>query len=284
MQGDRPDTLCFVLYITPGSAGPFNMSQEISITCDGHVSTLTMRRPPNNFIDESLAGQLADALESLDRDPACRCVVLAAEGKHFCAGADLAGRLARGETQAAGGSRHLPHLYDHGGRLAGLRKPLVAAIQGAAVGAGLGLALLADFRVACPQARFSANFARQGYHPGFGLTYTLPRLIGVQHAAWMFYSGARVSGDEALCMGLADRLVPADALLEAARQMAAEIARSGPAAVQETRASLRGDFHLQCVEAMAREREVQDALRRTDDYREGVIAMKERREPVFRGP
>jgi len=259
------------------------MSQEVSITRDGHVSTLTIRRPPNNFIDESLADQLAGALESLDRDPSCRCVVLASEGKHFCAGADLAGRLAQTGAGTTGASRSRPHLYDHGGRLAGTRKPLFAAIQGAAVGAGLGLALLADFRIACPQARFSANFTRQGYHPGFGLTYTLPRLVGVQHAAWMFYSGERVNGDDALRMGLVDRLVTADALLETARQMAAGIARSGPAAVQETRTSLRGDFGRQFVEAMARERGVQDALRRTDDYREGVIAMKERREPVFRG-
>lgn len=259
------------------------MSQEISITRDGHVSILTMCRPPNNFIDEGLAGQLADALESFDSDSACRCVVLASEGKHFCAGADLAGRLAQGEVEATDSSRRRPHLYDQGSRLARARKPLIAAVQGAAVGAGLGLALLADFRVACSQARFSANFTRQGYHPGFGLTYTLPRLVGVQHAAWMFYSGARVNGDDALRMGLVDRLVTADALHETALQMAREIARSGPAAVQQTRTSLRGDFHRQFVEAMAREREVQDGLRRTDDYREGVIAMRERREPVFSG-
>ena len=233
-----------------------------------------MHRPPDNFIDVPMAAELADRLAELDADPDCRCVVLASEGKHFCAGANLAGRLDQ-TTPAAG------HIYDHVERLLQLRKPLVAAIQGAAVGAGLGLALLADFRVVSPQARLSANFTRQGYHPGFGLTFTLPRLLGVQRSAWMFYSGERVSGEDALRHGLADRLAPLEGLDEAALEMAREIARSGPRAVVETRASLRGDFAERFLQALRRERAIQDELRATEDYREGVMAMKQRRLPVF---
>jgi enoyl-CoA hydratase/carnithine racemase len=257
------------------------MNSEISITRDGHVTIVEMQRPPNNFIDEPLGRQLAQALESFDDDPQCRCVVLAAAGKHFCAGSDLAGRM---EQAAPGEQGSLPpkHFYDHCDRLASTRKPLIAAIQGAAIGAGLGLALLADFRIASPQARLSANFTRQGYHPGFGLTFTLPRLIGEQRAAWMFYSGERVAGEDALHMGLVDRLAPIEELRDAALKMAAEIAGSGPRAVQETRASLRGDFSRRFAEALGRERVLQDALRLTEDYREGVLAMKERREPLFR--
>jgi len=259
------------------------MSQEVVISRLGHIYTVTICRPPNNFVDERLADELAGAMEALDSDGSCRCVVLASEGKHFCAGADLHGRLLRGGSAAPSGNGPNTHLYDHAGRLARTRKPIVAAIQGAAVGAGLGLALLADFRVACPQSRFSANFTRQGYHPGFGLTYTLPRLVGMQYAAWMFYSGERVKGDDALRRGLVDRLVSEDALLETAREMAAEICRSGPIAVQETRASLRANFPEEFTEATGRERRVQDVLRQTEDYREGVVAMKQRRDPVFHG-
>ena len=91
---------------------------------------------------------------------------------------------------------------------------MVAAVQGPAVGGGLGLALVADFRVACSEARFSANFNRLGFHPGFGLSVTLPRVVGMQKAAYMFYSGRRVQGEEALAIGLADRLVAKAELLD----------------------------------------------------------------------
>ena len=250
------------------------MNSSISITQRGHVYTVEMRRPPENFIDEPLADEIATALESLDSEPDCRCVVLVSEGKHFCAGANLAGRLEKGVVSTK-------HIYDHVGRMLQTRKPLIAAVQGAAVGAGLGLALLADFRVASPQARFSANFTRQGYHPGFGLTFTLPRVLGVQRATWMFYSGARVTGEEALRLGLADSLVPLEELRVKAMEMADEISQSGPLAIEETRASLRGDFSQRFMDALSKERAVQKTLQETDDYREGVMAMKERRQPLF---
>ena len=113
---------------------------------------------------------IADGLESLDDDPRCRAAVLCAQGKHFCAGADFSPEGARYTTE---------DLYAAAVRIFRTHTPVVAAVHGAAVGGGLGLALAADFRIAAPEARFSANFARLGFHQGFGLSVTLPRLVGL---------------------------------------------------------------------------------------------------------
>jgi enoyl-CoA hydratase/carnithine racemase len=160
---------------------------------------------------------------------------------------------------------------------------VIAAIHGAAVGAGLGLALLADFRVASEEARFSANFARQGYHPGFGTTCTLPRIVGAQKASWLLYTGERIDGREAFAIGLVDKLVSAADVRSAAQSMAAEIARSGPLAVLATRATLRRSLEVEFIAATHHEFFEQNWLRATDDFREGVKAMNERRLPNFRG-
>ena len=189
------------------------------------VATIEIRRPPHNFFDIELIRQIADACEALDKDDKCRAIVLAAQGTAFCAGAKLGDGadvqnvlVKKSETGQAG------HLYIEAVRLFRTAKPIVGAIHGAAVGGGLGLALVPDLRVTCPEARFSANFTRLGFHPGFGLTYTLPALIGPSKAALMFYTSRRVTGEEAYRMGLADVLVPQAEVRAAAQKLAAEIA------------------------------------------------------------
>ncbi|UHL62954.1 enoyl-CoA hydratase/isomerase family protein [Paralcaligenes sp. KSB-10] len=253
-----------------------HLSTDLSLEREGAICTLKICRPPDNFIDERVVADLATALEALDKDKDCRVIILASEGKHFSAGADLKKRLA-GKNEAK------QHIYEEAGRLIRTSKPILAVVQGAAIGAGLGLALLADFRIGCMEARFSANFNRQAYHPGMGLTFTLPRLVGQQHAAWLFYSGKRLKGDEALAIGLIDRLVPSAELMNAARDMADEIATSGPLAVQSTRCTLREGFENGFSQAIRREIIAQDILRKTEDFQEGVRAMSERRQPVFKG-
>ena len=157
------------------------------------TALVELRRPPNNFFDRALITNLADAFERLDADAACRASVLAAAGKHFCAGANFADN----DPLADGATADRVHLYDEAVRLFATKKPVVAAVHGAAIGGGLGLALFADFRVATVVARFSANFARLGLHHGFGLSVTLPRLVGQQRAAELLYTGRRVGGEEA---------------------------------------------------------------------------------------
>jgi enoyl-CoA hydratase/carnithine racemase len=170
-------------------------------------------RPPLNFFDISLINQIADALEEFDRDIEIRASVLAAQGKAFCAGANF-NDPARQEQEARGRSGRQPrpinHLYVQAVRIFRNKKPIVAAVHGAAIGGGLGLAVSADFRVTCPEARFAANFTKLGFHPGFGLTATLPELVGKNNAELIFYTSRRVTGEEATRMGLANVCVPQD--------------------------------------------------------------------------
>jgi enoyl-CoA hydratase/carnithine racemase len=168
-------------------------------------------------------------------------------------------------------------------RLFRTRKPIVAAVHGAAVGAGLGLALVADFRVTCAEARFSANFTRLGFHPGFGLSLTLPRLIGQQKAALLFFTGRRITGTEAVSIGLADELVAEPDVRKRSFELAQEIAVSSPLAVQATRATLREGLADRISAVNQRELEVQRVQFETRDFQEGIAAMAERRDPVFLG-
>jgi enoyl-CoA hydratase/carnithine racemase len=156
-------------------------------------------------------------------------------------------------------------------------------VHGAAVGGGLGLALSADFRVTCPSARFSANFARLGFHQGFGLSVTLPRLVGPQKAALLLYTGRRIAGDEAVSIGLADRLVDDADVRKETIALAREIAASAPLAIVSIRETLRRGLADQIEAATERELVEQDWQRKTDDFKEGVTAMSARRPPNFVG-
>lgn len=247
---------------------------------DDFVATVELHRPPNNYFDVALMRSLAEALEGLDRERACRAVVLCSEGKHFCAGADFGGADPRAATGLGG---QIGDLYGEAIRLFATRTPVVAAVQGGAVGGGLGLALAADFRVASPESRFAANFARLGFHHGFGLSVTLPAAVGQQRALDLLYTGRRIGGDEALRIGLCDRLATAAGLREEARALAAEIAQSAPLALRAIRETMRGDLAERIRSSVDRERAVQERLRQTEDFGEGVRATAERRLPRFSG-
>jgi enoyl-CoA hydratase/carnithine racemase len=260
----------------------FGNFKDLAVTLeDEHVAVVEIRRAPNNFFDVDLINAIADAYEALDDSTECRAIVLAAEGKNFCAGANFGSDGSSGAARSTGNSSG--HLYQQAVRIFRTKTPVIAAVQGAAIGGGLGLAVSADFRVTCPEGRFSANFTRLGFHPGFGLTYTLPRLVGVNKAAEMFYTGRRVKGDEALEMGLADKLVPLVEVRSAAIELATEIARSAPLAGVATRATVRGDLADRVQAATDHELEEQNRLRQTNDGAEGVKAMAERRIPDFTG-
>lgn len=245
---------------------------------DDFVATVEIHRPPNNFIDVELAASLADAYEQLDDDPACRAIVLCSEGKHFCAGAALGAGTAdpQGDLQAGSVYRQAVRMFSCG-------VPVVAAVQGAAVGGGLGLALSADFRVMAPETRLWPNFARLGFHHGFGITVTLPAVIGPQKALELLLTARRVGGEEAVSLGLGDRLASADELRATAHALAAEIAASAPLAVRSIRQTLRGQLADQVRVATEREGAEQGRLMQTDDFREGVQAASERRRPKFAG-
>jgi len=252
--------------------------EHIAVSEQGMIATIEVRRGPNNFVDTDMVGEIADALEVYDRTTAIRAIVLCAEGKHFCAGADFGSRGADGVAKTTKRGRHL---YKEAQRLWRTKKPFVAAVQGAAIGAGVGLTVAADFRVTCPEARWATNFTRMNYHPGFGLTASLPRLIGNQQAMLLMYTGRRLTGEQAVALGLADYCVPLDQVRARAVELATEIAESGPLAIMATRETLRRYLADDVARATEREYEEQDWLRNTADFREGIKAMGERRTPNF---
>ena len=165
-------------------------------------------------------------------------------GEELLRGRELPGRRGRGPgTPPASGARAEAATFTGTRSASSGRRPRWSPrCRERAIGGGLGLAVSADFRVTCPEGRFSANFTRLGFHPGFGLTVTLPELVGRQRAALMFYTGRRIKGDEALEWGLADALAPLDRVRDAACEIAREIAASAPLAVVATRATVRGDL------------------------------------------
>ena len=280
--------------MSPDSAPPAGaLAGDVAVEVSpGYVATVELRRPPDNFFDVAMIRALADAYQALDDDPACRVIVLCAAGKHFCAGANLGGEDGApshpAEPAAPPGRPASPlgvvsELYAEAVRLFEARTPVIAAVQGAAVGGGLGLACSADFRIAAPEARFAANFARLGFHQGFGLTVTLPAIIGGQRSLEMLYTGRRVRGEEAARIGLADKVVPADQLRSAAYELAAEIAASAPLAVRSIRETMRGHLAAEVRAATEREGAEQNRLRQTADFREGIAATAQRRPARFEG-
>jgi enoyl-CoA hydratase/carnithine racemase len=250
------------------------VSSDVTTTIEDLVATVEIHRPPHNWFDLEVLAGVADAVLALDDDASARAIVLCTEGKNFCAGADLTGGNVLDDTAS---------LYASATRMFTGTKPIVAAVQGAAIGGGLGLALAADFRVATPETRFACNFAKLGFHQGFGISVTLPPVVGQQKALELMYTAVDVRGEEARQIGLADRIVPADELRDAARAFASEIAANGPLAVQAIRNTMRGDLTEKVRAATAHEAKEQARLRETDDFREGVAATAERRAPNFTG-
>ena len=243
---------------------------------DDHVATLEFSRPPSNYFSPGLIRQIADACAELAANTPCRAIVLCSAGRVFCAGADFSDKHAIGERDGS-------HLYDYAARLFEQPLPVVAAIQGAAIGGGLGLAMAADFRVAAPEARFAANFALIGIHQGFALTVTLPAAVGQQVALDLLYTGRRITGTQAHALGLADRLAEPGQARAQAHSFAAEIAAAAPLAVRSIRATMRAELAGKARAAMALERAEQERLMRTADWREGVAAVSARRPASFLG-
>lgn len=248
------------------------MSLPVTTRRRGNVAVVEINRPPSNFFDRDLLSDLADAILVLDTEPDVRCIVLQSEGKHFCAGADLRGMDASG----------IRAVYREGLRLFTGRKPIVVAIQGAAIGGGLGLAMAGDFRVAATDARLAANFPRLGFHQGFGLSETLPRAVGGQKALELLYTGRNVSGAEAVELGLCDRAVDGDPR-EAALEFAGEIAQSAPLSLVAIRSTMRRSLLAAVTAALDVEALAQAALLETADFAEGVAASVAKRAPSFQG-
>lgn len=255
------------------------------------VVTLTFNDPDRmNAMSRAMGEAFSLRVAELAPDPRLRAVVITGAGRAFSAGGDL-GMI---EDQAKQGSAQpglarrsirdtMRSFYKLFLSVRELPCPTVAAINGAAVGAGLCVALACDVRIASAKARVGLNFTRIGLQPGMGATWTLPRLVGPARAAEILYSSRLFTGDEAAAIGLVNRALEPDAVLAAARELAAEFASNAPAAVRATKRALARSFDASLEDQLSFEAEEQAICFETEDATEGVAAAKERRPPVFRG-
>ena len=254
---------------------------DVAVTrLDGHVVQCEIKRPPNNFFDHQLIKDLADCFEDIDKHNDIRAIVLCAEGKHFCAGANFGSSVRAAELEQRTENDRNP-LYDEAVRLFRCNKPVIAAVQGAAVGGGFGLALMADFRVVCPATRMTANFVKLGFTPGFGLTHTLERIVGAQKANLMFLTGKRINGETAQEWGLGDIYTDTDNVRSAAIELAQEIAENAPLALLSVREQMRPNIAEAVNDVTTIESREQKWLQQTSDHKEGIKAVAERRAGNF---
>ena len=207
----------------------------------------------------------------------CRSIILYSEGKNFCAGADFS------KSNFIKGQNIYENLYKQALRIFKSTKPIIAIIQGAAIGGGLGLALSADFRITCKEARFSANFGKLGFHQGFGISVTLPRIIGNQQAKLLLLTSRRINGEEAYKIGLADVMTNKNLLMEKAEELANEINTSGPLGIQAIRNTLNDGLVEEIAKVVIKEANEQNRLRNTLDFKEGIEASINRRDANFTG-
>ncbi len=259
------------------------MSSAVTYERDGALGFITMRRPDNrNSMTAELLDAFASAAASARADTEARCVIVTGTGSSFSAGADFKSQIQR----SSGGAK--PHersyaMYAPFLSVLDIEVPVLAAMNGHAVGGGFGLALACDIRVAASEAKYGANFARLGLTPGMAISYALPRLVGASRAAELLYTGRLVRGDEAAHIGLASRAVPGAEVGQAAREMADAIAQNAPAAVRVTKQLLRDGLGWDARAAARREAFAQAESVDSEDAREGIAALLEKREPRFRG-
>jgi enoyl-CoA hydratase/carnithine racemase len=248
------------------------------------VALITFNRPDRgNGVVPEMAADLIHALNALEADIDVRILILTGAGKQFCAGADLvefADYLAniQAQTQEPYNARVLWPVTQ---RLVTSRLPVIAAINGGATAGGLDLALACDIRLASESAKVGETYIKLGLNPGNGGTYFLPRLVGSGMAAEMALTGDLYDAQQALDMGLVNRVVPAEALLSEAIELAARIAQRPRLAIEATKQQLRQSWHMDLVGSMNASFWGVAALSYSDDLREGVAAALEKRTPVY---
>lgn len=262
------------------------------------IATVTLNRPEKmNAWTARMNVEVQHALCSADRDPGVRVMIVTGAGKGYCAGADMdmlqglqsgaldAGDAAGDTNVAAPADTSVPETFrgPYSYPL-GLAKPVIAAVNGAAVGLGLSYMLYYDMRIASDRARFSTIFARRGLIAEHGVSWMLPRLVGMANACDLLFSGRLVNADEALRMGLVNRVVPHDDLLRVTREVAMEIATlASPRSVRIMKRQVYTDLSADLATAIAAADEEMVASFGTDDFREGIASFMERRPPRFQG-
>ena len=251
---------------------------SIELSIERSVATIALNRPRvRNAIDDAMRGQLIAALERVDNDAAVRAVVLTGKGTAFCAGGDISGMRQRLDAPAGevafNGWRRQKRTHQATGLLHGLSKPTVAAVNGAAAGLGCDLALCCDFIVASAAATFAMSFVHRGLVPDGGGLYFLPRRVGLARAKELIFSGRTVGAEEALSIGLADRVSPADALLKDAQDWAVQLSQGSRAALALSKSILDRSLELTEEQVDLLGREAQAICYTTGEHRDAVEAF-----------
>ncbi len=256
---------------------------SLLITREGGVASVTLNRPEKrNAIDDATRDALADAFASFDADSAIRVVILTGAGSAFCAGVDLTtpGNVVAGSTIAASPIPTRPRLT---APLDAFGKPVIAALNGVAVGGGLEMALACDIRIAAVGAKLGLTEARIGSLPGSGGTQRLVGAVGRAFAAQMLFTGELVTAEQALAAGLISEVHPPEALIERAQALAKAIAENAPLSLLAIKKALRAATDLPLAAGFELERSLYGLLTMTEDREEGRKAFREKRKPNFQG-
>jgi 2-(1,2-epoxy-1,2-dihydrophenyl)acetyl-CoA isomerase len=257
--------------------------KNIILKKEERVATITLNRPEKlNALTVPMFDELAQACGEVGEDDEVRVVIITGAGKGFCSGADLNSPDFRPESLEA-----CQELMEKIRRVVmGIRnipKPVIAAVNGVAIGGGCNLALACDIILASDKARFSQPYVQRGIHPDFGGIYFLPRLIGLAKASNLLLTGRVIDASEADRIGLVSRVVPANQLEDVTRELAIALAKSPPLAMRMTRDSIHQALMMDLPEALDCETKAQSILSLTEDHREAIDAFNEKREPFFKG-
>ncbi len=260
--------------------------EHIQYQISDHIATITLNRPDRlNALTSLMRKEFLDAMVLSDEDSDVRVIIITGAGRGFCSGGDLkAMNNASSSDRSNALSERVTPIRDKVVlAMRNANKPVIAAVNGAAAGAGMNIALACDIRIASNTARFGQTFSRRGLHPDWGGTYFLPRIVGMAKACELIWSGRMIDGAEALSLGIVSELTEPEKLMDRTLAMAKTFAEGPPIAIQLAKRAMYKAQNTDLREALEFETFAQNLAQGTDDAKEGIRAFVEKREPEFKG-